>query len=589
MRPRRIEGEALASYVHRFASLYELPWGEMATVVGLRRSGAPIPGGYGVQMTPPASRAFQYATGLDEASVAAMLLTRYEGTIDFRGFTLTGPGWKRAIVFGREWVYRSGSHFCPYCLTEDDGAWQLAWQLPWTFLCERHGVMLLDHCLECGLRSGGTSPRGGHPTFPGLIPEPGYCGNEIRMGAHRNERCGAHLATRRALVVAEDSELRCIQRGFTMAHDLDQVLAFDGITTSRQHFRDLRALCRAVRFTATVDELPAWLPPPARRAFADDLERHPYLESLKRREQSREAPDSVLLMAACLSIAEPVLTAPSLDIAADRLTPIVERVERMDRRKLWLIPQFGRFSDRLKLVWDKAKTPTLVKSSPASVRLRNGTQGVSFPPSAVPQMIWQPVFDAYFRNLAPPMRRDIYPRVVAIEVLRAGFECSLAEATDILGSDVSPKTVAAVWEAIRRTPAGERLFRRRVAACSTALSHDPDPVDYRARELSFTEPVDLPDFTAICRDAHVRPLRQVRLASCAWVLAQITGQSPRLVVGAGEVESLGRFERDLLPRLREPLTVSARGVLARCGEPDIARGLAVDHGRRVVLRMGRSA
>lgn len=43
----------------------------------------------------------------------------------------------------------TGSRFCPACLAENGGRWQLAWRLYWTVACLRHRVLLAEDCPVC--------------------------------------------------------------------------------------------------------------------------------------------------------------------------------------------------------------------------------------------------------------------------------------------------------------------------------------------------------------------------------------------------------------------------------------------------------
>ncbi|WP_374227332.1 TniQ family protein [Streptomyces sp. AC512_CC834] len=44
---------------------------------------------------------------------------------------------------------RAGSRFCPACLEETGGRWQVTWRLGWSFACIRHHVLLADRCPAC--------------------------------------------------------------------------------------------------------------------------------------------------------------------------------------------------------------------------------------------------------------------------------------------------------------------------------------------------------------------------------------------------------------------------------------------------------
>ncbi|WP_398941916.1 TniQ family protein [Streptomyces sp. CFMR 7] len=81
-------------------------------------------------------------TGMTEDVLTAMTLQRFDG---------------HAVVIQREqrrvrpqvlWG-RAGSRFCPTCLTDSGGRWQITWRLGWSFACARHHVLLADRCPAC--------------------------------------------------------------------------------------------------------------------------------------------------------------------------------------------------------------------------------------------------------------------------------------------------------------------------------------------------------------------------------------------------------------------------------------------------------
>jgi len=81
------------------------------------------------------------ATGLDPDLLDAMTLHRFDGiavTINRR---------RRIAEHPPAWRRHTGSRYCPTCLREDNGRWQLQWRLPWTFACLRHHQLLADTCL----------------------------------------------------------------------------------------------------------------------------------------------------------------------------------------------------------------------------------------------------------------------------------------------------------------------------------------------------------------------------------------------------------------------------------------------------------
>jgi len=84
------------------------------------------------------------ATGVSSSVVEAFTLSVYDGTalqLDPNSHRLDAT-----FPFGA----LSRSRFCPECLRESDGRWQLAWRLGWSFMCVLHNCLLADACSTCG-------------------------------------------------------------------------------------------------------------------------------------------------------------------------------------------------------------------------------------------------------------------------------------------------------------------------------------------------------------------------------------------------------------------------------------------------------
>lgn len=76
--------------------------------------------------------------------VEAMTLSVYNGTalrLDSKSHRLDA-----AFPFGA----LSWSRYCPGCIRESHGRWQLIWRLGWSFACAVHNCLLADVCPTCG-------------------------------------------------------------------------------------------------------------------------------------------------------------------------------------------------------------------------------------------------------------------------------------------------------------------------------------------------------------------------------------------------------------------------------------------------------
>lgn len=98
-------------------------------------------------------------SGLAPGDMRAMTFHRYlEPTVtdDALG------GWKNAL-----WIRSSGSRFCPDCLRDNEGQWQLCWRLNWYFACLEHRRLLVQDCPRCHRRQRCGLPPARHVPVPG--------------------------------------------------------------------------------------------------------------------------------------------------------------------------------------------------------------------------------------------------------------------------------------------------------------------------------------------------------------------------------------------------------------------------------------
>ena len=98
------------------------------------------------------------------------------------------------------------SRFCPACLAETGGRWQLWWRLRWAFACPIHRCLLADTCPCCDR----WQRIGAHPH--GLVPTPGRCSRTADDAFGRDlRRCGADLSAAPARRYLRDSAVLTVQ------------------------------------------------------------------------------------------------------------------------------------------------------------------------------------------------------------------------------------------------------------------------------------------------------------------------------------------------------------------------------------------
>lgn len=375
-------GETLRSWMDRLAADLQVPLGLVLARVGIKPEDSHdhVPAGYGFALTSSAAASVAYATGQPPEAVAATLLSAWDGiAADLSVVDPSRPDTFRAAA-AREWVYATGSHCCPACLSASGGVWRLSWRLPWSFACTRHAALLVDTCPGCGQRPQDARRDGrGGPAFSSHIPVPGTCDNPAPAGMGRLGRagqpCGSDLGAADAAWLDAPAVVSAQER-------LDAVLALGraDITgtslTAASYLSDLRALVTVLLSHGDADDLqallgsrptrrtPAWAPETLAHAWQvhadarqERADRRASLQAVgvdaRRGPRARlfeAAPESAALMALLCIAATPALDAGT----ADALTPFAAAARRGNHAGLVVLLKARRASDRLLALADQA-------------------------------------------------------------------------------------------------------------------------------------------------------------------------------------------------------------------------------------------
>jgi len=245
-------GEGLDSYLEAVAALHHSAWGDVLDAVGL---GAGVCGGravYSWLIALPVDRAqdLQSSCGVDIAALQSMTLAGLFGGV---GDT---PGSAAPRVPRCLWPPRS--RFCPACLADTGGRWQLWWRLRWAFACPIHRCLLADTCPRCDR----WQRIGAHPD--GLVPTRAQCSRTAQDALGRDlRRCGADLSAAPAHPCRRDSAVLAVQSSILGTYRSGWA-AF-GIyapapVSAAQFTADLSALGARVLRYAHPEELAALLP-----------------------------------------------------------------------------------------------------------------------------------------------------------------------------------------------------------------------------------------------------------------------------------------------------------------------------------------
>src|ERR1700682_3354124 len=143
-----LAGEALDSWLAAIAHRTQTAWADMLTALqptpsDFTKHVAPQ-NNWTMHLYPNEAASIAAATGVDATVLAAMTLARYDGTA--LAINTTTRRVTRTFPWGRARHFR----FCPFCLADTGGRWQLQWRLGWAFACTVHQCLLVDACPGCG-------------------------------------------------------------------------------------------------------------------------------------------------------------------------------------------------------------------------------------------------------------------------------------------------------------------------------------------------------------------------------------------------------------------------------------------------------
>jgi TniQ len=173
-------GESFASWIDRMAVDMSLPPGRVADAIGVSgtaRAGDGTPLLFGVSLAPSVRAAVHTATGIQPATLDAMHLSAYDGTVlDLAG--VGAAGWQ-AKVRRTQWALFGSSRACPRCLAESGGVWRLWWKLGAAVACTVHSTLLLDDCPACGVALRRGTASSARVLSRTLLVPPLTCGNRV--------------------------------------------------------------------------------------------------------------------------------------------------------------------------------------------------------------------------------------------------------------------------------------------------------------------------------------------------------------------------------------------------------------------------
>lgn len=353
-----LDDESFRSYLDRLAAFHRVTLSTLNPYVGLSRtSGFPTDRrAFGIQMDERTISEFANTTKVSTDAIRKLLLYSYHGRVlNLLEFSPGGSmDARKASV--REWAYFSGSHFCPQCLHENEGAWFLRWKLPWTFACTVHKALLFDTCPSCEQRSLASRSNGTLlPAYFNLVPDPITCQNPLGAGQARVGKaarpCGYDLSSLMAHDISSHERLirtqDLITSKFSVSSDIDETTIF---------FQELRSVTALVLYCAESADL-GNIPDFSKTKFDSyaikrnlDISERISSKSGKKGIRDRayfRTPQSTSIMAAVLPTALEIVTASDKADIAFRFAPLRERISARSHGYRWQLSEYFRFTPRL--------------------------------------------------------------------------------------------------------------------------------------------------------------------------------------------------------------------------------------------------
>ncbi|OBB75921.1 TniQ family protein [Mycobacterium sp. 852014-52144_SCH5372336] len=567
------DGEALDSWLEMIAHRTNTMHADLLAAVGLKASTGMGTSAWMVQLTTGEAHMLSTAAAVSVNALEKMTLQHYSGRavrIDPNTRTTS-----RAFPWGRG----TGSRFCPACLDETAGRWQLRWRLGWVFACPIHNCLLADVCPDCGAVQRLRTHIGE------TVPQPGRCAHPAANSTGRvPDRCGADLT------IATVTSLGAAHPAIRTQQVIDAVIdnessAFGIYQLQRQPrinvLSDIRAIAGRVLAYASPQDLEAVIPPDLLTAY-EVAAAHP---------SRRYGPAQTR--------AKPGLTAPTrAAVAAVGAVAAIEALGRCDVSSAgdslrWLVTSSrdrGLAVSATNIAWGKNTTLVLAGAQLAALgpllkpsdqlRYRIGTslpnrstpspQRADLIARQLPTMLWP----AWSLRMALPgsHQRQLRP-ALAICLLLVNSRLNLDKAARMIGSPIDGQAVSRLLQVLERHDLWEGLRSALIRMADYLAEHEV-PIDYRRRrELDYT--MLLPDkvWARICRDTGTPGARSVRanIARCL-LFEHLSGHPARksTVFPDSNVfrTQVADFPRYLTPALAQALDEHAHEFLAQQGITD---------------------
>lgn len=568
-RTEPVDGEALDSWLEVLSHRLSCTWGDLTDAIRLTNTGGTTP--WLLRLTPEEAANLSLATGQPAAELHAMTLARYDGTglrirQDVRAADRTFP-----------WTRTRFSRYCPHCLRDTGGRWQLYWRAGWTFACQQHRCLLVDECPQCGQRQRERC----HPCEQ--TPEPGCCAQPALGATGRaRQRCGADLTAVSTLDLPDGHSSLAAQR--TILDVIKSGTMEFGIyrkcpQPSVGLLADVRAVAGRILGYATDDDLARILPPDLNNAHrrlrtrGNGIGAAPVPDD----KPGLAAPAHAVIAAAGVTAAMDILGAPDCVTAGDRLRWLADS-GRAD----------GLSVSASNIGWGRNTTPVLTAAQinalaphlkpSEQLRYRIGTPTPTRPTytaadsaalvAKLPAALWP----TWAVRLALPTVGYTYlsialPCAVLLVNTRLSFD---AATTAMDRRDVDGHSLSHTLQQLHGDRRWAHIRDALVRLADYLREHD-GPIDYRRRRSLNYEPLlTAATWQRICADLDIRSggEKRYRLARChlyALISASPARYAPWYIDVNDFSAPLANFPALLTPALLSALQREAHRFLQNSG------------------------
>lgn len=566
LRVAPLPGESLESWLQALAHRHRAQWGELLDVL----LPAPDPGAGAkwprrsthrltLRVTDEEAASIAHVTGVAVADIHAMTLSHYAGRA-------TGINPDSGTYTPFPWGRTHGSRYCPQCLADTSGRWQLGWRLGWTFLCPRHRCLLLDRCPRC------QQVQRLQPLPTIRIPQPGTClGSALPNDTRTKQYCTALLADQVTRVLPHRHP--AVQAQYVINHVIERDIADFGVyrthpQPARAALADIRSLARRVLIEPESPALAALAP-------ADIVTAHRHA---KRRTPGPDyhtgahVPADAVTTAAGVIGALAVLRCATIDAAGDRFSLLLSASRA---RGTYLVPanlSLGKKTPVLKAVQLTALAPEMGVGKQLNYRIgtvqprtpiSSAAQSQSAMARRLPTMLWA---DWSLRLTPPHYTQKVARQALSAAVLITGSHHQLSHALIALHSSQSKQSAHLFVNDLCRQPDWPTI-RTAIIALHDYLADDEPPIDYtRRRQLDYRTLLTEADWRSVCATAGIST-GAVRIDTARFYLYERISGMPRTASGQSwstvvDTQPLARLCRQLTPQLAAALDDYAGDFLA---------------------------